>query len=109
MESLHAGKTWRVIVICEISDGAIIKYNYELYVKVINKSNIQSRTRCKSHSYINNIIALGSQIDGICVWKEHADSETLRMDVAYSFYTLVLTPQASINITTQVGNQSCRH
>jgi hypothetical protein len=27
----------------EISDGAIIKYNYELCVKVVNKSNLQSK------------------------------------------------------------------
>jgi hypothetical protein len=28
----------------EIGDGAIIKRNYELSVKVVNKSNLQSKT-----------------------------------------------------------------
>jgi hypothetical protein len=31
----------------EISDGAIIKCNYELCVKVVNKSNIQSKTQSR--------------------------------------------------------------
>jgi hypothetical protein len=28
----------------EIGDSAIIKWNYELHIKVVNKSNIQSQT-----------------------------------------------------------------
>jgi hypothetical protein len=39
----------------EISDGGIIKCNYELCVKVVSKSNIQSKTPVYSHSYYATI------------------------------------------------------
>jgi hypothetical protein len=47
LKTLQAGKDLvSALVICEleISDGAIIKCNYKLCVKVVNKSNIQSKT-----------------------------------------------------------------
>jgi hypothetical protein len=36
--------SWKNLQIVEISDGVVIKYNYELCAEVANKSNIQSKT-----------------------------------------------------------------
>jgi hypothetical protein len=58
---------WKVLgcglVNCEsvkISDGAIIKRNYELCVKVINKFNIQSETRFQSHPLYLTVYYIGA-------------------------------------------------
>jgi hypothetical protein len=41
----------------EISDGAVIKWNYELSVNIVNKSNIQSKTPSRvTHSRDNIFI-----------------------------------------------------
>jgi hypothetical protein len=37
----------RILVCVKISDGAIIKCNYEVCVKMVNKSNIQSKPQSR--------------------------------------------------------------
>jgi hypothetical protein len=59
VKTLQAGKDLAcalVIYKVEISDGTIIKCNYELCVKVVNESNIQSKTPPRVTQNCDNII-----------------------------------------------------
>jgi hypothetical protein len=60
VRSLYQGMTeetaeWKDLVCdlysAEMSDGAIIKYSHELCVKVVKKSNLQSKPCLQSHTY----------------------------------------------------------
>jgi hypothetical protein len=58
----------------EINKGAIIKFNYELCVKVVNKCNIQSKTPSIVTRTYNNISVKGKSKEvqhTLTVWNEY--------------------------------------
>jgi hypothetical protein len=53
----------------EISDGAVIKCNYELYAKVASKSNMESKTPSNVTIHYLSVIDIGV----LCVFFEGND------------------------------------
>jgi hypothetical protein len=79
----------------EISDGAVIKCSHECCVKVVSKSNFQSRPRLKSLRHVT--IVLGLRFSGSRLWplthagSSSADISTLMMEAIRSSETSVYT------------------
>jgi hypothetical protein len=92
LKTPRAGEDLRTV---EISDGTVIKCNYELCAKVVDKSNIQSKTPktvtliLRDNTYASEINKYKELGEAIKVWEPHplASNQLLRLSVAVkAFY-----------------------